>query len=187
MIIGITGTIGAGKGTVVEYLKSKGFRNYSSSSLLGELVEKEGSPRRREFLSRMATKLGQEYAGGVVEKNYHQKYQKELPEHAIFEAIHRQSEAHFVKSIGGFIIAVDADIETRYKRISGRKEGTKDDVTFEQFKADANVEDEGGGDEQRDNNIRAVIREADIVLMNEGTVAELTEKIDLALTELSNQ
>lgn len=187
MIIGVTGTIGAGKGTVVEYLKSKGFKDYSSSGLLGELVEREGNPKTREFLARMATKLGQEYKGGVVEKNYLEKYQKEMPEHAIFEAIHRQSEANFIKSIGGFIIAVDADIETRYKRISGRKEGTKDDVNFEQFKEDARVEDEGGGDTGRDNNIRAVISEADIVLMNEGTIEELDVKTDVALTELAKR
>jgi len=31
MILGITGTFGAGKGTIVEYLKTKGFSHYSVS------------------------------------------------------------------------------------------------------------------------------------------------------------
>ena len=187
MIIGIAGTIGAGKGTAVEYLKSKGFTDYSSSGLLGELVEREGNPRIREFLSRMATKLGQEYAGGVVEKNYQEKYLIDTPKDAIFEAIHRQCEADFIKSIGGFIIGIDADIETRYKRISGRKEGAKDDVSFEQFKEDARVEDEGGADTGRDNNIRAVLRGADVVILNEGTVEELTEKTEAAIADLATR
>jgi dephospho-CoA kinase len=185
MIIGVTGTIGAGKGTVVEYLKSKGFVQYSSSKLLGELVEQEGNPKTRKYLSTMATQLQQEYPGGVVEKNYHERYQSEQPPNAIFEAIHRKTEADFLKSVGGFIIAVDAAIETRYERISHRQEGVKDQVTLLQFKDDARVEDEGGGNAKRDNNIRAVILDADVVLMNEGTVEELYEKIESALLTLA--
>ena len=111
MIIGITGTIGAGKGTIVAYLKSKGFVQYSSSKLLGELVEKEGNPKTRDFLSPMATRLQQEYPGGVVEKNYREKFLVEKPQHAIFEAIHRQSEANFLRTVGGIIIGIDADLE----------------------------------------------------------------------------
>lgn len=184
MIIGIAGTIGAGKGTVVEYLTSKGFARYSSSALLGELVEKEGNPKTREFLAKMATRLQEEYSGGVVEKNYKEFYSTTPAENVIFEAIHRQSEANFLKSVGGFIIGVDADIETRYERIHNRQEGVKDQVTFEQFKDDARVEDEGGGDITRDNNIRAVINHADFVLANSGTVEEFHGQIDGVLEKI---
>lgn len=187
MILGLAGTIGAGKGTVVEYLKSKGFTQYSSSKLLGELVEKEGNPKIRDFLSPMATRLQQEYPGGVVEKNYHEKYLQEKPENAIFEALHRQSEANFVRSIGGFIIGVDADLETRFKRTQLRKESEKDEGDFEYFKKQAQIEDEGGGDASRDNNIRAVINSADAVVINDGTVEELHKKIDEVLAELAQR
>jgi dephospho-CoA kinase len=60
MIIGLAGTIGSGKGTVVDYLKAKGFVQYSSSALLGELVCKRGqSKNTRLLLSPMATRLQQ--------------------------------------------------------------------------------------------------------------------------------
>ncbi len=185
MILGITGTIGAGKGTVVEYLKSKGFVSYSSSGLLIELVEKDGDPKSREFLSRMATKLQQEYPGGVVEKNYRERYLIAKPEHAIFESIHRQSEADFIRSIGGHIIGVDADLETRYKRTSLRNEGEKDQKDFEDFKIQAQVEDEGGGDKTRDNNIRAVIGATQYVIQNDGTLEELHEQVEAVLQSIS--
>ena len=184
MILGITGTIGAGKGTVVEYLKSKGFVQYSSSALLGELVEKEGNPKIREFLSAKATHLQKEYPGGVVEKNYREKFLHETPKNSIFESIHRMAEENFLRSVGGVVIAVDADIETRYKRIFSRQEGEKDQVSFEQFKDNARVEDDGGGDEKRDNNIRAVISAADIVIENNGTLEELHEKIETVIRDL---
>ncbi len=185
MIIGIAGTIGSGKGTVVEFLKSKGFAHYSSSKLLGELVEREGNPKIREFLSPMATKLQQEYPGGVVEKNFREKFLIENPEHAVFEAIHRQSEANFLKSVGGVIVCTDADLKTRYERAVLRNEGEKDHVTFENFQKQAYIEEEGAGDASRDNNIRAVITEADIVLMNDGTQEEFLNKVTKTLEELS--
>jgi dephospho-CoA kinase len=183
MIIGIAGTIGAGKGTVVEYLKSKGFVSYSSSALLGQLVEQEGNPRVREFLSKMATRLQTEYPGGVVEKNYREKYLSEKSENVIFEAIHRISEAEFLRSVGGYIIGVDADLETRYQRTRNRNEGEKDQGDFEYFKKQSEVEDDGGGDYTRDNNIRAVINSATCVIQNNGTLEELEAQIEVFLNQ----
>lgn len=185
MIIGIAGTIGAGKGTVVQYLKEKGFTHYSSSKVLGELVEKEGDPKTREFLGSMATHLQHEYPGGVVEKIYHDKYEVETPEHAVFEAIHRQSEANFLKSVGGIIIGIDADLETRYERTVLRNEGIKDQQTFEDFKKQSAIEDEGGDDEKRDNNIRAVIDSADYVIMNFASIDELHNQTDEVLKKIN--
>ena len=184
MIIGVTGTIGAGKGTVVEYLKSKGFMQYSSSKLLGELVEQEGNPKTRDFLSPMATRLQKEYPGGVVEKNYREKFLIEKPENVIFEAIHRQSEANFLRSVGGVIIGIDADLNSRYERTKLRNEGEKDQKSFEDFQKQARIEDEGAGDSARDNNIRAVINNADVVLMNNGTQEELFEQVEAALKRI---
>jgi dephospho-CoA kinase len=178
MIIGIAGTIGSGKGTVVEYLKSKGFVQYSSSKLLGELVEKEGNPKTRDFLSPMATRLQAEYPGGVVEKNYREKYLLENPDNAIFEAIHRQSEASFLHRIGGIIIGIDADLEERFARTKMRSEGEKDEGDFEDFKKQSAIEDNGEGDASRDNNIRAVIDSADFQIQNNGTLEELHAQID---------
>lgn len=41
IIIGITGTLGAGKGTVVEYLKTKGFKHFSVREFLTQEIKKE--------------------------------------------------------------------------------------------------------------------------------------------------
>lgn len=184
MIVGIAGTLGAGKGTVVEYFKDRGFQWYSSSALLKELVSAEGNPLTRDFLGPMATKLQSEYPGGVVEKNYREKYLEEKPEHAVFEAIHRQSEALFLKSVGGVLIGVDADLETRFKRTQVRNEGEKDRQDFEDFKKQSSIEDEGGGDTSRDNNIRAVIDMADYTITNNGTLEELYEQVEVVLQNI---
>jgi len=187
MIIGLAGTIGSGKGTVVDYLKDQGFMQYSSSGLLGDLVEREGNPRTREAMAKMATRLQTDFPGGVIEKNYRERYLTEKPEHAIFEAIHRQSEANFLKSVGGYIIGVDADLATRFERTKLRNEGEKDRQDFEHFKEQARIEDEGGGDPSRDNNIREVINSAEFVIENNGTLEELHAKVDAVLAEIKGK
>ena len=51
-IIGITGTIGAGKGTIVDYLvKEKGYVHYSVREFLAEEVIKRGLEVNRDTLT----------------------------------------------------------------------------------------------------------------------------------------
>lgn len=180
VIIGIAGTIGAGKGTVVEYLKSKGFAHYSSSGILKEILQERGLPQTRVYMSPLADELMQKYPGGVLSLS-HEKAQKEDKKDYVLEAIHRPSEADYVRSIGGVVWGVDADLKTRYERMTKRREGAKDDVTFEQFVADAKREDDGHG---AGNNIRAVLQDASVVLANDGTPEELYVQIENALKQV---
>ncbi len=182
MILGITGTIGAGKGTVVEYLKSKGFAHYSSSGILKEILTERGLPANRLNMSTLADELMQEYDGGVLHVS-HLRAQKERKDNYILEAIHRVSEAAYVRSIGGFILGVDANIKARYERSIRRAEGEKDNVTFEEFLENSNREDEGKG--ATGANIRAVLSDADAVITNDGTLENLYMQIDAALTKIS--
>jgi len=178
MIIGITGTIGAGKGTVVEYLKSKGFSHYSSSGTLKKMLEERGLPQTRTYMSPLADELMASYPGGIMYFSY-ERAQKDGAKDYVLEAIHRPSEADYVRSIGGVIWGVDADIKKRYERTVQRQEGEKDNVTYEQFLEHSRREDEGQGG--RGNNIRAVISSADTVLTNDGSPEELYQQVEDAL------
>ena len=178
MIIGITGTIGAGKGTVVSFLKSKGFAHYSSSGILKDLLAERGLPQTRTHMSPLADELMSNYPGGVLHFS-HERAQKDGAQNYILEAIHSQSEADYVRSIGGVIWGVDADLEKRYERTIKRGEGEKDQVTYEQFLEHAKREDEGQS--ERGNNIRAVLDLADVVLTNNGTPEELFAQVEKAL------
>ncbi len=181
MIIGITGTIGAGKGTVVEYLKNKGFAHYSSSAILKEILQERGLSPTRKNMSELADDLMKKYEGGVLHFS-HERAQKDGAKDYILEALHRTSEASYIKSIGGVVLGVDADIEKRYERAVKRKEGEKDNVTFEQFLDDTKREDEGATGTGP--NIRAVLAMADVVLTNNGTQEELFAQVEQALQKI---
>ena len=63
MIIGITGTNGAGKGTVVDYLvEKKGFTHYSVREALVEEIKKRGLEVNRMTMNEVATDLRRKYS-----------------------------------------------------------------------------------------------------------------------------
>ena len=180
MIIGIAGTIGAGKGTVVKHLEAQGFSHYSSSDILKDLLKERGLPAIRENMSALADELSAQYEGGVLSLS-HKQAKKEGLENYVLESIHRKEEADYVRSLGGVILGVDTNLEKRYERTMERAEGEKDNTTYEQFLKDAEREDEGKGGGP---NIRAVLEDADVVIMNNGSMDELKTKIEVALTKL---
>jgi len=58
IIIGITGTLGAGKGTIVEYLtKSRGFAHFSVRGFLLDEIRKRGLPENRDSMVVVANDL----------------------------------------------------------------------------------------------------------------------------------
>lgn len=184
MIIGITGTLGAGKGTVVEYLKLKGFAHYSSSDVLRRILTERGQEHTRFNMSNLANELMNTYEGGVLH------FSNQYAHHAghvdyILEALHRVSEGEYIKKIGGIILGIDADVKTRYERATARKEGLKDEVTFEQFLEDSLREDDGKTGTGP--NIKAVIKMADYTIMNDGGLEELQAKVDEFLSILKSK
>jgi dephospho-CoA kinase len=183
MILGITGTLASGKGTVVDYLVArKGFGHYSVSGILKEILTERGQPLTRPYMSSLADELMKEHEGGILYLA-HEQAKADGHEDYILESIHRPSEAEYVRSIGGHIFGVDADLRTRFERTLSRKEGAKDEVTFEEFVEHTKREEEGV--DGTGPNIRAVLNGADAVFMNNGTLEELHQQIDEALTKLT--
>lgn len=182
MILGISGTLASGKGTVVEYLTSRGFTHYSVSGILKEILTERELPLTRSYMSPLADELARTYEGGVLEVA-HNRAKEAGVENYILESIHRKSEADYVRSIGGKILGVDASLQIRYERTLARKEGAKDDVTFEEFVEHTKREEEGVLGTGP--NIRAVLANADVVVVNNGTLEELHALIDEALAKLS--
>lgn len=177
MIIGVTGTNGAGKGTVVDYLKGKGFTHYSVRECLVKEIERRGMPVDRNSMNVVGNELrAQHGAGYFAEQLLGQALGGDA--NAVIESIRTPGEAQFLQSRGAVIWAVDADRQARYERSVLRGTGT-DHVTFEEF---CMQEDrELASPDSHKHNVSAVMQMADAILYNNGPVEELFAQVDVAL------
>ena len=178
MIIGVTGTNGAGKGTVVDYLvKNKGFAHFSARGFITEEILRRGLEVNRDNTNLVANDLRKIYHPAyIAEQLFEQASAK--GDNAIIESIRTVGEAEFLKSKSALIWAVDADRKVRYER-SVLRGSDLDKISFEKF---CEQEDrEMDQKEKFDMNIKGVMAMADHIFTNNGTQEELFAQIEEAL------
>lgn len=179
IIIGITGTIGAGKGTVVDYLvKNKGFKHFSARALIVEEIEKRGLENNRDSMVVVANDLREKYGSGYVAEELFKRAEKS-GENAVIESLRTLGEIETLQKKGKFVLlAVDAEPKIRYQRVSVRGTST-DNVSFEKFLADE--EKEMISTDPNKQNLKKCIEMADFKIDNNGTMEELASKIEEVL------
>jgi dephospho-CoA kinase len=180
MIIGITGTDGAGKGTVVEYLVAKGFTHYSSRDLLLAAVISAGIIPTRNELRLMGNKMRCEQGDDVIVRKALQEIETNNIKHAVVESVRTLAEAKALQAKRAILLAVDADVALRYQRVQGRR-SEKDKVTLEQFVAQEELEkndtDPHGMQKAK------VIEMANYTIFNNGSREDLEVEIEKFLAK----
>ncbi len=184
LIIGITGTYGAGKGTVVEYLKTKGFEHYSVSGYLLELVEEAGWGKNRDSLIKMGNELRKKYGPGYTVEQLYLKAEK-IGNNTIIESIRTMGEIESLRSYGNFfLVGVDADRKLRYDRAQIRQ-SLKDSVSYEDFcKSEDN---ESVSNDTGVQNLAKCMEAADYRIENNGSIEDLNKKIDEFIEFINKQ
>jgi dephospho-CoA kinase len=179
IIIGITGTLGAGKGTVVDYLISKhGFRHYSVREYITEEIIRRGMPVNRDSMVVVANSLREEYGNDyIVTELWKQAHQEGA--HAVIESIRTTGEVISLRQKENFfLLAVDANRQKRYQRITGRGSET-DSVSYEEF-----VQNEAREMHSADpgkQNLHQCMLMADGLLTNDGDLDSLYKDIEKIL------
>lgn len=181
IIIGITGTLGAGKGTIVEYLISKGFHHYSAREFLISKLKERGLEINRDSMTQIANKLRKEFGPAyVIDKLYDNAVLQ--GENCVIESIRTIGEVEMLRKKDNFyLFAVDADQNLRYSRIKQRKSHT-DDISFEKFVSDE--EREMNSKDENSQNLRATIERADFVFQNNKSIEDLNIKIEEVLVKI---
>lgn len=179
LIIGITGTLGAGKGTIVEYLTGeKEFVHYSVRAWLLEEIRRRRMPENRDSMFNLANDLrtinGPSY---VTDQLFYQAQRS--GKNCIIESIRTPGEIASLREKGMFFLfAVDADPQIRYQRILLRRSET-DRISFKTFIE--NEARETGTTDPNVQNLQACIDQADFVFRNNTTKEELFKSVEKAL------
>jgi dephospho-CoA kinase len=181
MIIGITGTNGAGKGTVVDYLvQQRGFKHYSVRNFLVAEVLRRGLEPNRENITNTATDLRRQHGPTYVLESLLETAEKDTGNIGV-ESIRVIAEADLLRKHHALLLAVDADRKIRYERSVLRGSST-DKVSFEEFCRLEEVELTSTDPTKQ--NVLGVVALADYKLTNNGTPEELHAQIDRVLGEI---
>jgi len=183
LIIGITGTLGAGKGTIVDYLvQEKGFVHFSVRGFITEEIHRQGLSVNRDSMVTVANKLRADHSPSYI---IDQLYEQALltGKNCIIESIRTPGEVESLREKGNFLLfAVDADPLLRYDRIVMRNSET-DRITFTTFIA--NEEREMQSNDPAKQNIGKCIESADFTFYNNSTVPDLYKRIEAELVNLN--
>jgi dephospho-CoA kinase len=182
LIIGITGTLGAGKGTIVDYLlKEKGFLHFSVRAFIAEEIASRGMTVNRDSMVIVANDLRKNNSPSYITDCL---YEKALitGKNSIIESIRTPGEVYSLREKGRFyLLAIDADPKVRYERISLRKSET-DHISFETFLE--NEKREMDSTDPNAQNIKKCMDLADFKLWNNGTMEQLNLQVEEVLEEI---
>ncbi len=191
MIVGVVGKIAAGKTTVAKFFEERGFcrvscsdplidlltHNVSEYSWVPELPEKAEPTRDRliEFGKYLKETYGEDILIRLaVDKMRH-------CEKVVIDGVRSEGEIKAVKRLGGKVIYVEARPEIRFERLMKRK--ARKDKTIKSF-ADFKAMDDA---EERLYHTSELKGLADYVIVNEGTLDELREKVEAMIEEITGK
>lgn len=182
LIIGITGTLGAGKGTIVNYLvRNKEFQHYSVRGYLLEEIKKRKLPENRDSMVTVANELRKLNSPSFITDQLYLQAKKN-GSNAVIESIRTPGEITSLKSKGNFyLFAVDAEPNVRYSRIKKRASET-DQIDFETFIE--NEKREMTSDDPNKQNLAKCIEQADFVFENNTTIGKLIIKVENVLKNI---
>lgn len=181
MIIGLTGTFAAGKGTVAENLIGRGFQYYSLSDELRLLLRQKGIMPTRDNLIKAGNELRRKYGNGFL-ANLVIKRLRGSPSvtSSIVDSIRNAGEISALRELKGFcLVSVDAPVDIRYERARQRA-SARDPKSFSEFLVQQKREMAGKDNEQQ---LAACMAAADFRIVNDGDFKKLYKQIDKVIEE----
>jgi dephospho-CoA kinase len=175
MIVGLTGSFGAGKGCVANYLvNSKGFAHFSARTFIVEELHRRGLLVNRDTMTTVANDLRATHGPTYIFEQLVQ-LAKQHGGDVVIESIRAVAEARYIKEQGGVVLGIDAEPLVRFERIVKRDSET-DKVTYEEWRAQELRE--SNPDDPTKQDIFGALKESDHVIVNIGSLEQLKMEVD---------
>ncbi|MCX8160305.1 MAG: AAA family ATPase [Candidatus Saccharicenans sp.] len=170
-LIGLTGTNGAGKGEVANFLMKKGYGYVSLSDVIREELRARGLEASRDQLIACGNELRERFGPDILARRAAARIQGPT----VIDSIRNAAEVSFLRSLGDFIlVAVDAPIEVRFERT--RKRGRNESAsTLEEFRL---KEEQEKSTRDTGQQLEICLRLADLTIINDGSLEDLRKKLE---------
>jgi dephospho-CoA kinase len=168
IILALAGEMGCGKGTLTKYLVAKyGVEVYRFSNPLRDILDRMHREKSRDAMQQLSTALRQVFGDDILSEIMLADIGQSTAPMIIIDGVRRESDIKYLRNIQGFkLIYIDADISTRYTRVTFRGENSSDTTkTIEEFMRETEAEAES--------RIRELKNISHIILENNGTIEEL--------------
>lgn len=183
MIVGLTGLLGAGKGTVADYLKTKGFKYHSLSDEIREEADKRGIKKNLQNLINLGNELRKEFGSGILAQRVLKKIEESKNEKNVVDSIRNPQEiAELKKGSRFFLVSITAPLEIRYQRLQLRKR-FDDNLSLKEFMKAEEGQLKGEGTGQQ---LLKCIKESDFQIENDKTLDDLYTKVDQILANVQS-
>jgi len=181
MIIGLTGMYCSGKDSVSEYLANKyGFIHSSLSDRIREELERRGVEITRDNLIKVANELREKFGHAILAERTLNALKGKEGDYAINSIRHPAEVKELKKNGQFFLVEVRAPLKMRFERIKERNR-EQDPKTLAELKEKEQLESQQSGPGQQLTN---VIKMADCVVTNDGSLNELYKKLDKLVADL---
>lgn len=186
LLLGITGTAGAGKGAVVDYLVDKyGFLHLSVRNFLLEEIRRRGLENvNRNVMGDVANELRRDHSPSYIVETLFSQAAKTSEPLIVIESVRVPAEIHALRnkawSSNFRLLSVDADSKLRYERISRRNSET-DHVTYDEFMVQEQLEMHNV--DKFKQNLHVCAEESDFAITNNGSLLSLHQSIDVLVAE----
>lgn len=174
-VFGLTGQTGSGKDAVCEYIKEKEddvtFVRFSTP--LTEALSIFLDEIKKEDQQWLGKTVRDKFGNDILAKAIKKRVASIEEGIVILNGIRYPEDNALLKEMGGQLIYVDADSEIRWKRTCKRGEKADDDSTYEAFLKKDQAETEL--------QIKGLMRDADFIITNNGTLQSLHNQIDKIL------
>ncbi len=180
IIVGGTGTFRAGKGELQKFLCKRAFKHYSVSDFIAEVVISRKLPVNRNTMRDVANELRYKFGTTCIINSLIARAVNAGHQKIYIESLRALGEVRRIKELGGIVIGIDADPLLRFCRALACR-SVKDHVTYEEFSAQERAETNNDPFKQ---NLPGCLKEADYVLLNNGTRKELESQIEIIMEKI---
>ena len=174
LVVGLTGPNASGKGEVASFLASLGFSVHSLSDVVRDEATRLGLDHSRDTLIRVGVEMRSRHGPGALAR----RVLPRLTDRAVVDSIRNPGEVAVLRRLPRFLLlGIDAPQPLRFQRslLRGR---LGDGATLEDF---ASKEERENSTTRAGQQLLATLAQADIVIVNDGTIGDLRRRVREAL------